>query len=89
MAGYPVHRPASAGDHAGSCRPPDARLGHVIRYILRGEAVTGKIMPLRAGHKHDPGRGRRLLVLAAVCEPEYSPLLHRQFGALASRHRWR
>jgi hypothetical protein len=45
--------------------------------------VTGKIMPLRERHEHDPGRGSRLLVLAAVRQPEYPPRLHRQPRALA------
>ena len=38
---------APASDHAGGGPPPGARLGHVIRYIGRGGATTGKITPLR------------------------------------------
>ena len=38
---------APASDYVGSCPSLDARLGHVIRYICCGGAVTGKILPLR------------------------------------------
>ena len=42
---------------------------------------------LRTGHKHDPGRGRCLLVLAAVREPEYPPRLH-VIGRLRKQAAW-
>ena len=40
--------------------------------------MTGKYAFARTGHQHDPGRGRRLLVLAAVRQPEHPPRLHRR-----------
>jgi hypothetical protein len=39
--------------------------------------MTGKILPLCERAQHDPGRGRRLLALAAVRQPEYPPRLRR------------
>jgi len=79
MAGYPAHRQASAGDHAGSSPPPGARLGHVIRYTDRSrKRRRNNHAAARAGHQHGPARGRRLPVLAAVCQPQYPPRLHQR-----------
>jgi hypothetical protein len=65
MAGYPVHRRASASDHAGSGSPHGARLGHVIRTSAEDEGDSGTVTPLRrrnnttAAHSLEPHCGRK------------------------------
>jgi hypothetical protein len=49
--------------------------------------MTGKIMPLRERDTSTVQAVAVAFVLAAVREPEYSPRLHRQFCALATRYR--
>ena len=46
MAYYPVHRTAMAGRHTRTDVPPNARLGHVIRYI-GPEGVAAKALSAR------------------------------------------
>jgi len=41
----------------------------------------------RTRHQHGPGRGRRLVVLAAVRQPEHPARLHRRAGPAARRAR--
>jgi hypothetical protein len=67
MAGYPVQRRASARDHAGG--GPPARRATRARYpvhLLRRSDDRENHASARTGQQHGPGRGRRLLVLAAV-----------------------
>jgi len=91
MAGYPVQRrrpPAIAreaarrqardsGTLSGTSAEEERRRGRSCRYASGAQARS----------RPWPGPGRRLLVLAAVRQPEYPPRLCRQPRTLAARYR--
>ena len=87
MAGYPVQRERPPVIMPEAARRRRATRARYPVHLLRRSNDRENHAAARTRHRHDPGRGRRLLVLAAVRQPEYPPRLHRQPRALAARYR--
>jgi hypothetical protein len=71
MAGYPVQRGHPSAITLRAARRRLRHSGTLSGTSAEEEQMTGKIMPLRERDTSTvQGRGRRLLVLAAIRQPE-------------------